>query len=116
MFYLEKIFQADQSFLEQLHIKIQKDLQGLVGSMTNMFKGQSKTGLPGLPKLPPLPTLPQALKVKEGGSRPFALNLPTFPQGGLKVPTLPQAPGKPPVSDSFLGMHWGRIWDTFWKT
>ena len=53
----------------QLHIKIQQDLQGLVGSMTNMFKSHSKQG-------------------SSPNAGPFEFKMPEI---------LPQAEGKPPV-------------------
>ena len=71
------MFALNQCIFFQLHIKIKQDLQGLVGSMTNMFNG-------GQPKDSGVaqPHLPQ-------------ISQPSFK---LKMPSLPQAAGKPPVS------------------
>lgn len=71
-----------------LHMKIAQDLGGLMSGMKSMLMGlkpkQGSTSpfkLPTLPGLPGLPSLPKA------SSTPFK----------LKMPTLPQAEGKPPL-------------------
>ena len=64
----------------QLHIKIQQDLQGLMDGMKSMLGQQNKQGSSGLPGL--------------GGEA----SLPKLPKFNFRMPSLPQAPGKPPVN------------------
>jgi len=69
-----------------LHIKIAQDLGGLMNGMKHMLMAgiKPKQGSASPFKLPALPGLPKA------SASPFKLN-------GLKLPTLPQPEGKPPL-------------------
>ena len=70
-----------------MHIKIKQDLEGLMGSMKNILVGTKKQGSTLGLNLPPL-------IVPKQSSTPFKLQMPA-------LPTLPQAPGKPPVRTRF---------------
>merc|ERR1711953_167274 len=64
-----------------LHIKIQQDLQGLMDGMKSMLGQQNKQGSSGLGGL--------------GG----VASLPKPPKFNFRMPSLPQAPGKPPLME-----------------